>query len=175
MTLIDRPYRPNVGIALFNRAGLVFAGRSVSSGPERVEPGREWQMPQGGVEDGEEIVAAARRELAEETGVTRTALLAVTHEWLRYDFPPYAGPPHRLAGFRGQQQRWVALRLEGDERGIDVLNPPNGAAPEFTAWDWFPLAELPRLVVSYKRAVYERVARDFAQFAAGSRYPVRRR
>ncbi len=168
------PYRPNVGIALFNKAGLVFAGRGIAAGPEVLERGREWQMPQGGVEPDEDIVEAARRELAEETGVTAVSLLAVTQEWWSYDFPPYDGPPHPLAAFRGQQQRWVAFRFEGNERTIDVLSPPGGT-PEFTSWDWFPLGELPRRVVSFKAETYRRVAEAFAPFAATSRYPERRR
>lgn len=168
------PYRPNVGVALFNRAGLVFAGRSFSAGPEVIEPGCEWQMPQGGIEREEDIVEAARRELAEETGVRSVALLAVTQDWWRYDFPPYAGPPHKLTPYRGQEQRWVAFRFEGQEREINVLNPGGGEMAEFTAWDWFPLGELPRLVVSYKRPVYRRVVEAFAPFAATSRYPERR-
>ncbi|MGL4445568.1 MAG: RNA pyrophosphohydrolase [Alsobacter sp.] len=168
------PYRPNVGIALFNAAGLVFAGRGIAAGPEVLEPGREWQMPQGGVEPDEDIVAAAGRELAEETGVTAVSLLAVTPDWWSYDFPAYRGPAHPLCAFRGQQQRWVAFRFEDDERGIDVLSPPGGT-PEFTSWDWFPLAELPRRVVSYKVDVYRRVAEAFAPYAASSRYPQRRR
>jgi putative (di)nucleoside polyphosphate hydrolase len=159
------PYRPNVGIALFNRSGLVFAGKSFSAGPEIVEPGFEWQMPQGGIEREEDIVAAARRELAEETRVTSVSLLGVTQDWWRYDFPPYDGPPHKLSPFRGQEQRWVAFRFEGEDGEIDVLDPGGGELAEFSAWGWFPLADLPLMVVSYKQPVYRRVATAFAGFA----------
>ncbi len=160
------PYRPNVGVALFNRAGLVFAGKSFSAGPEIVEPGHEWQMPQGGIERDEDIVAAARRELTEETRVTSVSLLAVTDDWWRYDFPPYDGPPHKLSPFRGQEQRWVAFRFEGQESEIDVLDPGGGEIAEFSEWGWFPLADLPARVVSFKRPVYEKVVAAFARFAA---------
>src|SRR5438067_13524654 len=119
----DLPYRSNVGIALFNHAGLVFAGQCIGSGPEVIMPGYEWQMPQGGLDIGEKTVAASRRELYEETGITRTSLLAVSDDQWEYDFPPYAGPPHKLCGFRGQKQRWVALRFEGEDSDIDVHNP----------------------------------------------------
>jgi putative (di)nucleoside polyphosphate hydrolase len=173
--LDERPYRYNVGVALFNRAGLVLAGRAIGSGPEVVAPSHEWQMPQGGVDADTDIVAAARRELYEETNVRSVALLAATDAWWTYDFPPYDGPVHKLSPFRGQQQRWVAFRFEGDEREVDVLHPGGGEPPEFSAWDWFPLAELPHLVMPYKREVYRRVAEAFRPFAATSRYPVRRR
>jgi putative (di)nucleoside polyphosphate hydrolase len=171
----DRPYRHNVGVALFNRVGLVLAGRAISDGPEIVEPSHEWQMPQGGFDDDVDIVAAARRELYEETNVRSVSLLAATDAWWRYDFPPYGGPPHKLSSYRGQQQRWVAFRFEGDEREIDVLHPGGGEPPEFSAWDWFPLGELPHLVMPYKREVYLRVLDAFKSFAATSRYPVTRR
>ena len=80
-------------------------------------------MPQGGIDPGEDIVAAAKRELAEETAITSVSLLAVTQEWWRYDFPPYDGPPHKLSGFRGQEQRWVALRFEGEDGGDRRARP----------------------------------------------------
>jgi putative (di)nucleoside polyphosphate hydrolase len=169
------PYRPNVGIALFNRAGLVLAGRSRSDGPEIVTPGREWQMPQGGIDSDEDIVSAAQRELFEETNVRSVTLLAVAPETWAYDFPPYSGPPHRLDKFRGQSQRWVAFRFDGDDGEINVLTPGGGEPPEFTAWDWFPLGELIHRVVPFKRSVYEKVSAAFAQFAAVSRYAVTRR
>lgn len=165
MTQPPLPYRPNVGIALFNREGLVFAGRSHSAGPEIVLPGHDWQMPQGGIDPDEDIVAAARRELEEETGVTSADLLAVTDEWWEYDFPPYAGPPHKLTAFRGQRQRWAAFRFTGEEAEIDIGKPNGDEPPEFSEWRWRPLHEMPALITPFKRPVYEKVAAAFAAFA----------
>jgi putative (di)nucleoside polyphosphate hydrolase len=166
MTILTRDYRPNVGIALFNQAGLVLIGRTESSGPEIVEPGHEWQMPQGGIDGEEEIVAAARREVWEETNVRSVALLGATTDWWRYDFPPYDGPPHKLTPFRGQCQRWVAFRFIGEDSEIDVAHPAGGQPQEFFSWRWEKLARTPELVVSYKRDVYHRVAAAFQPFAA---------
>lgn len=161
-----RPYRPNVGIALFNTQGLVLLARRIrDDGPEIVLPGLEWQMPQGGIDSAEAPLPAARRELYEETGVVSAAYLAET-DWLAYDFPPYRGPPHRLARFRGQRQKWFALRFTGREDEIDVASPRNGEAPEFDAWRWAPLTRLPELVVPFKRDVYTRVCAAFARYAA---------
>lgn len=159
------PYRPNVGIALFNAAGRVFAGRATGDGPETVVPGYEWSMPQGGIDPEEDIVAAARRELWEETGITHVSLLAATEEWWAYDLPPYDGPPHPMCAFRGQTQRWVAFRFEGDDRTIDVTRPPENHTAEFTEWAWLRLAEQPEKVMPHKRANYERVLAAFGRFA----------
>jgi putative (di)nucleoside polyphosphate hydrolase len=159
------PYRPNVGVALFDARGLVLIGQSMSAGPEIVYPGLEWQMPQGGVEAGEDVAEAARRELFEETNVRSASLLAVTEEAWRYDFPPYDGPPHKLDRFRGQEQRWAAFRFEGEESEIDVVNPGGAERAEFLAWRWEKLAALPELVVPYKRPVYEQGVRAFARYA----------
>lgn len=161
----DLPYRPNVGIALFDHRGLVFAGRGRSAGPEIVEPGFDWQLPQGGIDPDEDIVAAARRELAEETGATSVSLLAVTEDWWSYDFPPYAGPPHKLAAFRGQRQRWVAFRFEGAPAEFDISGPNGDEPPEFSEWSWLTLAGMPMRVVSFKREVYRRLASAFAHLA----------
>lgn len=161
-----KPYRPNVGIALFNAQGQVLIGRAESAGPEIVTPGRDWQMPQGGIEGGidaeEDIVAAAKRELWEETNVRSVSLLAVTDDWWTYDFPPYDGPWHKLVPYRGQRQRWVALRLTGPESEIDVIHPAGGQPQEFFEWRWEALAQTPQLVTPFKQAVYEKVAAAFA-------------
>ena len=159
------PYRPNVGIALFNAAGLVFAGASLGDGPETVTPGHEWQMPQGGIDPGEDLIAAARRELMEETSILDAEVLAATDTWWDYDFPPYDGPWHHLCAYRGQTQKWVAFRFIGDEAAINVLDPVGGVRPEFFDWGWRPLAALPSLVMPHKRQTYERVAQAFARFA----------
>jgi putative (di)nucleoside polyphosphate hydrolase len=163
----DKPYRPNVGVALFNRDGLVFAGhRFASSGPEIIPAGFEWQMPQGGIDEGEDVVEAARRELWEETGVTTVSLLAAPETWWSYDFPPFTGhETHKLAPFRGQRQRWVAFRMEGGLDEINVAVPGCLEDPEFDAWGFFPLHVLPGLVVPFRRPVYEHVAEAFAPFA----------
>jgi putative (di)nucleoside polyphosphate hydrolase len=160
-----KPYRPNVGIALFNAAGLVLIGRRFrDDGPEVIFPGLEWQMPQGGVDAGEDHRAAAFRELWEETSVRSADYLGET-DWLAYDFPPYDGPPHRLGKFRGQRQKWFALRFTGDETEIDPLTPRNGQPAEFDAWRWERLDRVADLVVPFRREVYREVARNFAAFA----------
>jgi putative (di)nucleoside polyphosphate hydrolase len=159
-------YRPNVGIALFDRAGRVFVARRIKDdGPEIVLPGLEWQMPQGGVDPDEDLEAAARRELWEETGVTSVAVLGTLSSPVRYDFPPYDGPPHRLAVFRGQEQRWFAMRFLGEDSEIDLAIGGNGADPEFDLWRWERLERVPDLVVPFRRAIYAQVAREFSRFA----------
>lgn len=160
-----RPYRPNVGVALFDRQGRVLIGRTQNAGPEIVAPGRNWQMPQGGIDGDEDIVAAARRELWEETNVRSVEFLGVTDDWWTYEFPAYHGPWHKLSGFRGQKQRWVALRFTGDDGEIDVANPAGGQPQEFFEWRWEALARTPGLVTPFKQAVYARVAEAFARFA----------
>ena len=162
----SKPYRPNVGIALFNPSGRVLiARRFKDDGPEIILPGYEWQMPQGGIDANEDPRPAAMRELYEETGVTSVEYLGETAGWLTYEFPPYDGPPHRLAVFRGQRQKWFAFRFLGEEREIVVADTRNGQEPEFAEWRWEPLANVASLVVPFRREVYAAVAREFSRFA----------
>ncbi|AVT74241.1 RNA pyrophosphohydrolase [Rhodopseudomonas palustris] len=160
------PYRRNVGIALFGCDGRVLIGRRFrDDGPEIILPGLEWQMPQGGIDEGEEPRIAVMRELWEETGVTNAEILGET-DWVSYDFPPYDGPAHRLAVFRGQRQKWFALRFTGSEAEIDPLAVRNNMPPEFDAWRWERLDRVADLVVPFRREVYREVARSFSRFAA---------
>jgi putative (di)nucleoside polyphosphate hydrolase len=161
-----KPLRDNVGIALFNASGRVLiARRFEDDGPEIISKGYEWQMPQGGIGLGERPVDAAMRELHEETAVTSAEYLAET-EWYSYEFPPYVGPAdHRLAQFRGQRQKWFAFRFIGADDDVDVTVSRNGEPPEFDAWRWERLEQLPDLVVPFKREVYRHVARAFSTFA----------
>lgn len=164
----DKPYRPNVGIALFNAHGQVLVGRRFrDDGPEIILPGLEWQMPQGGIDADENPRDAVMRELWEETGVTAADYLDET-DWLTYEFPPYHGPQtHRLAGFRGQRQKWFALRFLGSDTDVDPLTPRNGQPPEFDGWRWERLDRVADLVVPFRREVYGVVAERFAKFSAG--------
>jgi putative (di)nucleoside polyphosphate hydrolase len=162
----DSLYRLNVGIALFNSLGQVLIARRLGDdGPETIAPGHEWQMPQGGIDEGEDPLTAAWRELQEETSVTSAVYLGETQAWLTYDFPPYDGPPHRLSPFRGQQQKWFAMRFMGEESEINVTLTHGNAVPEFSEWRWQELSDVPSLVVPFKRAVYEHVAEAFKFFA----------
>ena len=170
-----KPYRPNVGIALFNADGLVLIGRRFrDDGPEIILPGLEWQMPQGGVDPGEDLRAAAFRELWEETSVRSADYLGET-DWLTYEFPHFDGPSHRLAKFRGQRQKWFALRFTGTETEIDPLTPRNGQPAEFDAWRWERLDRVADLVVPFRREVYRAAAQHFARFASRSASLGRRR
>lgn len=162
----DKPYRPNVGIALFNADGRVLIGRRFKDdGPEIILPGLEWQMPQGGIDADEDPRTAVMRELWEETGAVSADYLGET-DWMTYEFPPYHGPAsHRLARFRGQRQKWFALRFTGSEREIDPLTPRNGQPTEFDAWRWERLDRVAELVVPFRREIYRTVAQAFARFA----------
>ena len=159
----NRPYRPNVGICLLNRQGSVWVGRCESSGPEIIYPGYGWQMPQGGIEENEDIVVAAKRELMEETRVSSARFLKATDEWWHYDFP--VGPAatrHKLNPFRGQKQKWVAFAFEGEDSEISITADHVGEPQEFFEWAWVPLGDLPNMVVPYKRNTYEKVVRAFS-------------
>lgn len=156
-------YRPCVGVMLLNQQGRVFVGRRRPKGAHDVVSKRyEWQMPQGGIDEGEEPLAAALRELYEETNVTSVSLLAESADWYDYDLPLESG--HRWKGkYRGQTQKWFALRFTGEDSEVDIERPAGGAhKPEFDAWRWERLERLPQLIVPFKRRVYEQVLRDFA-------------
>jgi putative (di)nucleoside polyphosphate hydrolase len=153
-------YRPNVGVVLFHPDGRVWLGRRAQTpGPYN------WQFPQGGVDDGEDLEAAALRELQEETGVRSTSPLGRTQGWLAYDFPADHSGSKIAKGWKGQRQVWFALRFEGQDAEID-LNAHGH--PEFDAWRWGDLREAPGLVVPFKRATYEAVVEAFGGFAAHS-------
>lgn len=161
----DRPYRPNVGVALFNADGKVLIGRRFKDdGPEIILPGLEWQMPQGGIDADEDPREAVMRELWEETGVKNASYLGET-DWLTYDFIPFHGPTHRFAQFRGQRQKWFALRFTGEDAEVDPLTPRNGQPAEFDAWRWERLDRVADLVVPFRRVVYQQVAAAFSRFS----------
>jgi putative (di)nucleoside polyphosphate hydrolase len=159
------PYRDCVGIALFNERGEVFIGRRCKDGsPEGAdETARPWQMPQGGMDEGEAPLEAARRELWEETSVRSAELIAEAPGWIHYDLPD-ADLGIALKGkYRGQRQRWFAFRLTGPESEIDVVHPAGGLhSAEFDAWRWERLEALPGLIVPFKRAAYDAVVQAFA-------------
>ncbi|CAD5279942.1 RNA pyrophosphohydrolase [Bosea sp. 62] len=166
MTKPPAGYRPCVGLALFNPAGLVFVGRRANrSQREHTAPGHEWQMPQGGIDAGEQPIEAAYRELREETNVSSVSLLAEAPDWLSYDLPREIGREAWRGKYRGQSQKWFAFRFDGDESEIDIQSPGGGHKPEFDAWRWVPLAETAELIIPFKREVYREVVRQFAGIA----------
>jgi putative (di)nucleoside polyphosphate hydrolase len=147
----DRPYRPCVGIFLLNKHGQVFAGRRIDSRAEA------WQMPQGGIDPGETPIVACMREMREEIGTNNAQLIKEHSEWLNYDIPlPLA---NRLwhGKYKGQKQKWMALRFTGSDADINIST----AEPEFCEWRWLPAADLINLAVPFKRSVYEKILVEF--------------
>ncbi|WP_312947168.1 RNA pyrophosphohydrolase [Agrobacterium sp.] len=158
----DLPYRPCAGIMVLNAQGLVWAGRRIpEKNSEYDGSGQLWQMPQGGIDDGEKPLNAAIRELYEETGMRSITLLAEARDWIHYDLPPHLLGIGLKGKFRGQAQRWFAFRFDGDESEIEINPPPTGNHPEFDAWGWKPMESLPDLIVPFKRGVYEQVIAEF--------------
>ncbi|NNU78838.1 RNA pyrophosphohydrolase [Halovulum dunhuangense] len=151
------PYRPCVGVVLMNGAGEVFAA-------ERIDTPGAWQMPQGGIDEGETPESAALRELTEEISVPAGAveLVARTRDWVTYDLPPELIGKAWGGRYRGQKQLWFLLRLVGDESQIDLATPH----PEFRAWRWMRADALIAAIVPFKRAVYAQVLDEFAPHLA---------
>lgn len=158
------PYRPCAGITVFNRSGLVFIGRR-SSGPEHIDETHVWQMPQGGIDENENAYAAALRELYEETSIRSVEPLGEISDWLTYDIPRDIVGQAWKGKFRGQKQKWFALRFTGPDSEINIESPGDGHDPEFIAWRWERIENLPALVVPFKRAIYDRIVTEFMPFA----------
>ncbi len=153
----SRGYRPNVGVALFNTDGRVFMGRRVNSPPPYC-----WQMPQGGIDGKEVPLAAARRELYEETGVRSIEYLGEIPGWITYDFPDDFRGSKAARGFKGQRQRWFAFRFTGNDSEVDL--EAHGEV-EFCEWRWMLLEETPHHIVPFKRDVYAEVIAAFGHYA----------
>jgi len=156
------PYRPNVGAVLFNPRGLVFVARRADLPNAEGAPGG-WQLPQGGIDTGEDARAAVLRELAEEIGTGRAEIIGEHPDWLTYDLPPQLVGVALGGRYRGQRQRWFALRFTGEDADIRLDLDPH---PEFDAWRWVELSALPALAVDFKRPIYQVLARSFAGVAA---------
>ncbi len=153
------PYRPCAGISLFNKDGLVLVG-------ERIDTPGAWQMPQGGIDEGESIEVAAFRELKEEVGTDKAETIRVASETIKYELPAALGPEGRNlwnGRYRGQEQAWIAMRFLGSDSDID-LNAHDPA--EFSSWQWVELERTIDLIVPFKREVYARVIDLFKDIAA---------
>ena len=153
------PYRRGVGAVLFNADGLVWIGRRVSKPGQDIQ--NYWQMPQGGIDDEEDPAAAVLRELWEETGTDQADIIGETVDWLTYDLPTHLRGKVWKGRFRGQVQKWFALKFRGLDTDFDLSGHEN---PEFDAWRWAELASLPELIVPFKRRIYESVVDAFAEF-----------
>lgn len=150
------PYRPCVGIMVLNAKGEVFVGQRMDRDYDA------WQMPQGGVDKGEEPRDAALRELEEETGITRdlVSIEAQTAEWLPYDLPHDVAPKIWKGRYRGQEQMWFLLRFNGTDDQVNIQTE----IPEFSSWRWLAPAEMLDGIVPFKREVYTRVVKEFSEY-----------
>ncbi len=148
-------YRPCVGIVLLNSRGEVFVGRRLDTRYDA------WQMPQGGIDAGEEPRQAALRELAEEIGTNEVEIIAETEDWLDYDLPGELMGEVWGGAYRGQTQKWFVARFKGEDADIDI----DTALPEFREWKWAPFDELPANIVPFKRRIYETLVERFRHLA----------
>lgn len=156
----DLPYRLGVGLMLFNPAGQVWVGQRLDQ-----LPSGGWQMPQGGIDDGETPREAALRELAEEIGTGKAEIIAESRDWLTYELPPELLGVAWKGRYRGQKQKWFALKFLGDDADIDIDMPH----PEFAAWRWVGFPQLNELIVPFKRELYKQVTAEFAALASSLR------
>lgn len=163
------PLRPCVGIMVLNREDRVWAGHRLS--PENGElslSDHRWQMPQGGIDRGEDALAAARRELWEETGMVSVSFLARTPEPICYELPEELLGIALKGKYRGQIMDWFAFRFEGDDSEVNIANPPDGAPVEFDSWRWVEMEMLPGIVVPFKRQVYQEVVSAFRHLVSSA-------
>lgn len=152
------PYRKGVGIMLLNAAGEVFVAKRLDTLVEA------WQMPQGGIDDGEDPHTAALRELKEEVGTDLATILAESAGWYAYDLPDELVPIIWKGSYRGQQQKWFVMRLDGPDSLIDITADDH---PEFSEWKWIPMQQLPEVIVPFKRDLYAALVAEFSHLAAG--------
>jgi putative (di)nucleoside polyphosphate hydrolase len=162
-------YRPCVGIMVLNRDGLVWIGRRPDAPAEPEGPGAWWQMPQGGIDASEDPAKAALRELEEETGIRSVEIIAESPGWYAYDLPEELRPRAWGGRYRGQTQKWFAVRFTGADEEVALVR--TGHDQEFDQWRWADIGELVGLIVPFKRGVYEQVVRDFAPLARPSGRP----
>lgn len=163
----DMPYRDCVGIVLFNQDGKVFLARRIlTPGPDTSEVGAPWQMPQGGIDDGEDALPAAYRELYEETGIRTIRLLAQAPDWIYYDLPDDVLGVALKGRYRGQRQKWFAFLFEGEESEIALSPDTPGLDPEFDDWRWEDLSRTPDIIVPFKRPAYREVVAAFGDIPA---------
>lgn len=156
------PYRQCVGILLVNKDGLVWVGKRISKWTGDASEHR-WQMPQGGIDEGESPVEAAFRELEEETGTSSAEVLAESSDWLTYDLPDEALGIALKGKYRGQRQKWFAMRFLGNDNDIDISERP-GHKAEFSRWRWARLSEVAEEVVPFKQPVYRKLAEEFSSY-----------
>jgi len=145
------PYRQCVGLVLFNPEGKVFVG-------ERLDNQGAWQMPQGGIDDGETIEEAAIREMREETGTDKAEIVYVSDNVLTYDLPDHLLGKLWSGRYKGQEQRWAALRFTGEDHEVTLYDKVH---PEFSSWKWVELGDVCEMIVPFKRATYEAVIEEF--------------